>query len=172
MAAFSAKPLWRGGFERRGNLWTRRVASARAWIHEMVDQRAHAVFVPFVTWSTNPQYLIPPLEIFRKKCQLWGRRQETRASRAQLDWKKEHLQGVRCTCARCDKLELTCSRISFLGGLPRCEATQVRGKGHAVCTTPKYSSGQLTRVRALYVRHRLLGHRTSVSRESRGGPLG
>lgn len=46
------------------------MASARAWVHEMVDQRAHAVFVPFVTWSTNPQYLIPPWRSLRRSATL------------------------------------------------------------------------------------------------------
>lgn len=36
----------------------------------MVDQRAHAIFVPFVTWSTNPQYLLFPWRTSWKSYQL------------------------------------------------------------------------------------------------------
>lgn len=57
-AFFSANHSGLAALRAGVTLRTRRVASTCVWVHEMVDQRAHALFVPFVTWSTNPQYLI------------------------------------------------------------------------------------------------------------------
>lgn len=128
------------------------MASPRAWVHEMVDQRAHALFVPFVTWSTNPQYLIPSWRTSGRSAHSGGRRL-CGVSRAPLDsagLRREHLRGVGHLRARYCKLGLVFSRGSCLGGLPRCEAIQTQGKGHAVCATPKYWSDLLTGACGLY----------------------
>lgn len=146
-------------------LRTRRVASTRVWVHEMVDQRAHALFVPFVTWSTNPQYLISS----------W------RTSGRSGDSGKETINQGQPGSARLGResvcevstirgpdmanLDLFLVGGPFLGGLPKCEAVQTQAKEHAVCTTPKYSSDRLTRACALYLRRRSLGPCTSVSGE-------
>lgn len=73
-ASFSANfsglaASWAGVTCRRGK-WRQHVTYM--WVREVVDQRAHAVFVPFVTWSTNPQYLTFPWRTSWKRCQLLG----------------------------------------------------------------------------------------------------
>ena len=157
----------------QGHLRTRSAASTRAWVHEMVDQRAHAVFVPFVTWSTNPQYLIPPGRTAGRSASSGDRDSSPAPAGLCWTWKEEHLQGLRCSRALCGKCELVSSGISFLGGLPGWEAVQIPGEGHAVCATAEDSSGPLTRVWARCFQHRSLGHHASVPRQSMGGgPLG
>lgn len=55
------------------------------WVHEVVDQRAHAIFVPFVTWSTNPQYLTFPWRTSWKRSQLLGDRDNNPAAPLDLE---------------------------------------------------------------------------------------
>lgn len=69
-----SKFLWLGSFVGRVTCrpgkWHRHVI--HVWVREVVDQRAHAIFVPFVTWSTNPQYLTFPWRTSWKRSQLLG----------------------------------------------------------------------------------------------------
>lgn len=136
-----SRPRWLGGSEGRANLRTRRMASPRAWVHEVVDQRAHASFVPFVTWSTNPQYLIPSWRTSGRSVHSGGRR-PCGISRSSARLGREHRQGVCHPRAAHYRSGLVFSRGSCLAGPPSCEAIHTQGEGHAVCTTPKYWSDQ------------------------------
>lgn len=124
------------------------------WIHEMVDQRAHAVFEPFVTWSTNPQYLIPPGRPSGRSASFGEGDGEL--GPAGLCWtrKKERLQDV--CCPRASRQTRTCFHEDLLEGFLDGRPSTLR-EGACRLHPPKCSSDQLTRVRSLYLRPRSLG---------------
>lgn len=129
----------RAGLTCRRGEWLHHVPGYMRWL-----TRAHASFVPFVTWSTNPQYPNPLLRRTpRKKCPLWGGSRlcgiqpGLRQTRKRTPSSVCHPRAAHCRC-----LDLSSAGGSCLAGPPSCEAIHTQGEGHAVCTTPKYWSDQ------------------------------
>lgn len=118
------------------------MASPRAWVHEVVDQRAHASFVPFVTWSTNPQYLIPSWRTSGRSVHSGGSRL-CGISRASARLGREHRQASATRVPRTADLDLSSAGDLVLQGLPAVRPSTLRGRG--MLSVPPQSTG-VTRV--------------------------
>lgn len=114
------------------------MASPRAWVHEMVDQRAHALFVPFVTWSTNPQYLIPSWRTSGRSAHSGGRRLFG-VSWAPLDSEENTFEASATCVPDTANLDLFSVGDLVLEGFQDVRPSKLRGRG--MLSVPPQSTG-------------------------------